>query len=179
MKQTIKYSVAMRPNPMNAEEEPKAYGQIQLNATLSLEDMASHIHDHNTVFSKGVILGVLTDMTSCLKEALAEGNAVSFGDLGIFRPSLTTEGAKAGVDSDGNAITAQEAFTSNNIKQYNVNFEKGPGLQFDVDDLDFEFVISRKAQAAAKRAQKKGETTADWTEPDEDSGTSGGGGTNP
>ena len=88
MKQSIKYSVGMRPNPMNAEEEPKAYGTIQLNATLSLEDMAEHIHDHNTVFSKGVILGVLTDMTICLKEALSEGNAVSFGDLGTFRQPL-------------------------------------------------------------------------------------------
>ena len=98
MKQSIKYSVGMRPNPMNAEEEPKAYGTIQLNATLSLEDMAEHIHDHNTVFSKGVILGVLTDMTICLKEALSEGNAVSFGDLGTFRPTITnTKHAATGV----------------------------------------------------------------------------------
>ena len=168
MKQSIKYSVGMRPNPMNAEEEPKAYGTIQLNATLSLEDMAEHIHDHNTVFSKGVILGVLTDMTICLKEALSEGNAVSFGDLGTFRPTITTEGASAGTDSDGNAVTAQEAFTAANIKKYNINFETGSGLDFDVDDLRFEYVITRKAQAAAKKAQKKGETSADWTDPEEE-----------
>ena len=168
MKQSIKYSVGMRPNPMNAEEEPKAYGTIQLNATLSLEDMAEHIHDHNTVFSKGVILGVLTDMTICLKEALSEGNAVSFGDLGTFRPTITTEGASAGTDSDGNPVTAQEAFTAANIKKYNINFETGSGLDFDVDDLRFEYVITRKAQAAAKKAQKKGETSADWTDPEEE-----------
>ena len=168
MKQSIKYSVGMRPNPMNAEEEPKAYGTIQLNATLSLEDMAEHIHDHNTVFSKGVILGVLTDMTICLKEALSEGNAVSFGDLGTFRPTITTEGASATTDADGNAVTAQEAFTAANIKKYNINFETGSGLDFDVDDLRFEYVITRKAQAAAKRAQKKGETSADWTDPEEE-----------
>ena len=168
MKQSIKYSVGMRPNPMNAEEEPKAYGTIQLNATLSLEDMAEHIHDHNTVFSKGVILGVLTDMTICLKEALSEGNAVSFGDLGTFRPTITTEGASATTVADGNAVTAQEAFTAANIKKYNINFETGSGLDFDVDDLRFEYVITRKAQAAAKKAQKKGETSADWTDPEEE-----------
>ncbi len=178
MKQSIKYSVGMRPNPMNAEEEPKAYGTIQLNATLSLEDMAEHIHDHNTVFSKGVILGVLTDMTICLKEALSEGNAVSFGDLGTFRPTITTEGASATTDADGNAVTAQEAFTAANIKKYNINFETGSGLDFDVDDLRFEYVITRKAQAAAKKAQKKGEPSADWTDPEEDNGGNGGG-TNP
>ena len=168
MKQTIKYSISMRPNPMNAEEAPKAYGTIQLNKTLTLEDLAEHIHDHNTVFSKGVILGVLTDMTICLKEALSEGNAVSFGDLGTFRPTITTEGASATTDADGNAVTAQEAFTAANIKKYNINFETGSGLDFDVDDLRFEYVITRKAQAAAKRAEKKGQKSADWTDPEEE-----------
>ena len=169
MKQSIKYSVGMRPNPMNAEEEPKAYGTIQLNATLSLEDMAEHIHDHNTVFSKGVILGVLVDMTHCVREALAEGNAVQLGELGEFRPTLTTEGASAGKDADGNDLTAQEMFSAGNIKKLNINFVNGSGMEFDVKKLDFEYVTTRKAQAAAKRAEKKGEKSADWTPTDSES----------
>ena len=168
MKQTIKYSLALRANPMNAEEDPKAYGTIQLNKTLTLEDLAEHIHDHNTVFSKGVIMGVLVDMTHCVREALAEGNAVQLGELGEFRPTISTEGASAGTDADGNAITAQEAFTASNIKKLNINFVNGSGMEFDVNKLDFEYVTTRKAQAAAKRAEKKGEKSADWTDPEEE-----------
>ena len=176
MKQTIKYSISMRANPMNAEEAPKAYGTIQLNKTLTLEDLAEHIHDHNTVFSKGVIMGVLVDMTHCVREALAEGNAVQLGELGEFRPTISTEGASAGTDADGNAITAQEAFTASNIKKLNINFVNGSGMEFDVNKLDFEYVTTRKAQAAAKKAQKQGKTSADWTDPESSDATDDSGG---
>ena len=169
MKQSIKYSLALRANPMKPEEPKKAYGTIQLNKTLTLEDLAAHIHDHNTVFSKGVILGVLTDMTHCVQEALAEGNAVSLGELGRFAPTITCDGSDASTDEEGNPVTAMQNFSSStNIKGYNINFENGPGLQFEVSKLDFEYVTTRKAQAAAKKAQKAGETSADWTPKEEE-----------
>ena len=48
-------------------------------------------------------------------------------------------------------------------------FDPGKGLQWNLDeDVDFEFTISRKAQAAAKKAAKKGETSADWGEDEEE-----------
>lgn len=173
MKNTIKYSLSMRANPMNAEEEKKAYASMQLTGTLNLEDLAAHIHDHNTVFSKGVILGVLVDMTHCVREALIEGNAVSLGELGTFRPTISSIGAESKTDAEtGEEITAMEAFTESNISQYNINFEKGPGLIIRMDELDFEYTTTRAAQAAAKRAQKKGETSADWSE--DDDGNNGG-----
>jgi len=59
-----------------------------------------------------------------------------------------------------------EAFTEANIKAVNVNYEVGTGLDFKREDFDFEYVTSRKAQAAAKRAQKKGQTSADWSDDD-------------
>jgi len=48
-----------------------------------------------------------------------------------------------------------EMFTEDNIKQVNVNYELGAGLDFKREDFDFEYVTSRKAQAAAKKAQKR------------------------
>ena len=59
-----------------------------------------------------------------------------------------------------------EAFTEANIKDVNVNYELGSGLDFKRDDFDFEFTTSRKAQAAAKKAQKKGQKSADWSDDD-------------
>lgn len=49
------------------------------------------------------------------------------------------------------------------------NVPPGKGLQWNLDeDVDFEFTISRKAQAAAKKAAKNGETSADWGDEDEE-----------
>ena len=48
-----------------------------------------------------------------------------------------------------------------------MNYEVGSGLDFKRDDFVFEYTTTRKVQAAAKKAQKKGETSVDWSEEDE------------
>jgi hypothetical protein len=105
-------------------------------------------------------------MCHCIKEAIIEGNAVVLGDLGRFTPSITSEGTLSGRDAEGNPLTAMEMFTEDNIKQVNVNYELGTGLDFKREDFDFEYVTSRKAQAAAKKAQKKGQDSASWSDDD-------------
>ena len=158
MKETIKYSVAMRPNPLHEEDPKKAYASLQSNGTVTLDDLSDHIRRHGSVYSEGTILGVLKDMVTCAREALLEGNYVELGNLGKLRLTISSLGA----------LTMEE-FTEDNIKALNVNFEPGSGLQWDIKkDVDFEFTISCKAQAAAKAAAKEGKTQADWTPKPED-----------
>ncbi len=157
----------MMQNIAKPDEPMRAYPSLQLNGVLNINSLAAHMTNHNTIYSKGVIVGVITDMCHCIKEAIQEGNAVELGDLGRFTPSLTSSGAAATTDADGNPLTAMEAFTADNIKAVRVNYELGEGLDFKRDDFSFEYVTTRKAQAAAKRAQKKGESSADWSEPEE------------
>ena len=169
MKETIKYSTCMRANPMKPDEPKKAYATLQSNGTVTLDELSEHIRKHGSVYSEGTILGVLKDMVTCAREALLEGNYVEFGSLGKLKLTISSDGASAGTDKDGNPITALEAFNESNINALNVIFEPGKGLQWNLDeDVDFEFTISRKAQAAAKKAAKKGETSADWSDPEED-----------
>ena len=154
MKETIKYSTCMRPNPLKAEEAPKAYATLQSNGTVNLEELSEHIRKHGSVYSEGTILGVLKDMVTCAREALLEGNYVELGSLGKLKVTIKSEGAKS-----------LDSFTDENIKALNVNFEPGKGLQWNIrEDVDFEFTISRKAQDAAKAAAKAGQTNADWGE---------------
>ena len=167
MKNTLKYSLAMRKNPAHPEEPEKAYATLQLNGVLDINALADHMSNHNSIYSKGTIVGVITDMCHCIKEAITEGNAVLLGELGRFAPSISSVGAEAGTDAEGNPKTAMEMFTETNIKQVNVNYELGAGLDFKREDFDFEYVTSRKAQAAAKKAQKKGQSSADWSDDDE------------
>ena len=164
--QSIKYSVAMMKNPVHPDEPEKAYANIQLNGTVSLGQLAQHIREHGSPYTRDVVLGVITAVVDHTREYLVQGYKVDLGELGSFAPSLTSEGALPGTDTEGNPITAMEAFTADNIKGVNVNYELGEGLDFKRDDFSFEYVTSRKAQAAAKRAQKKGQTSADWGDDD-------------
>jgi len=52
----------------------------------------------------------------------------------------------------------------------NVNYELGAGLDLKRSDFNFEYVTTRRAQAAAKKAQKAGQSSADWSEPDDGNG---------
>ena len=99
-------------------------------------------------------------MVTCAREALLEGNYVELGSLGKLKLTISSKGA-----------VSLEEFTEDNIQALNVVFEPGKGLQWDIKkDVDFEFTISRKAQAAAKAAAKEGKTTADWTPESDDEG---------
>ena len=167
MKNTLKYSLAMRKNPIHPDEPEKAYASLQLNGVLDIDGLAAHMANHNSIYSKGTIVGIITDMCHCVKEAITEGNAIELGDLGRFTPSITCEGALPGTDAEGNPKTAMEMFTADNIKDVNVNYEVGTGLDFKRDDFVFEYTTTRKVQAATKKAQKKGETSVDWSEEDE------------
>lgn len=52
--------------------------------TVELDKLAQHMAAHNTPYSAGAIKGILTDMVSCIKELLLEGNSVKLPDLAIF-----------------------------------------------------------------------------------------------
>ncbi len=69
-----------------------------IEETLCLDDLATHMSQHNTPFSKGVIKGLLTDMVTCIKELLLEGKNVKIDDLAIF--SVGIKNVKGGADTE-------------------------------------------------------------------------------
>jgi nucleoid DNA-binding protein len=68
----------------------KVYGRITPGEMFSLEKLAKHMSEHNTPYSKGVIKGIMTDMVSCIKELLLDGNSVKIDDLAIFKAKVNT-----------------------------------------------------------------------------------------
>lgn len=174
MKTPIKYSVTEMANPMKPDEPKKAYARIQHQKTVTLKELADHIVDHGSPFSSGSIQGILIDMTKCIGEALAEGNNVDLDDLGQFKTTISCEGATGGKDADGNDLTPCEMFTAANIKGLNVNFSQSEALMKELAKATFDVTITLKAQAAALRAQKKGETSADWSAKEEEEEQGGG-----
>lgn len=60
--------------------------------TIGLEELAAHMASHNTPYSKGAILGMLTDAAACTKELLLLGKNVKFADIAIFSLGLKVKG---------------------------------------------------------------------------------------
>ncbi len=155
---SINYSLVARAvNPSQQDGEKKVYATYQSKETLSLEEFAKHISDHNSLFDESVILGVLTKMCSCLREQLLDGNMVSFGDIGTFGLILKGSGA----DSATN-------FTASNIKEVKVRFAVGNDLKGLIDDATFNQVATKSAQAEALAAEKsENDTAVGYTSDDE------------
>ena len=67
---------------------------VTLGKTVTLEDLAEHMAQHNTPYSEGVIKGVLTDMVNCIRELVLEGKSVKIPNLCIFSAGIKTVGAE-------------------------------------------------------------------------------------
>jgi hypothetical protein len=87
-------------NNMNSENYGNYYGRVESNEVLSLNDLAQHMSDHNTPYSRGVIKGVLTDMVRCIRELVLDGYGVKLDDLAIFKPAISSDGVAKPADYD-------------------------------------------------------------------------------
>lgn len=146
----IDYSVYMMTPTYSKDETPKAYAKNQVSEIWSLEKFAKHISDHNGVYSRGTVKGVISDMCECLVEQLLNGNKIQLGELGTFGISISSEGAES-----------IEKFASKNIKAVNILFSPGADFENLIGRAEFNPVASRVAQKATLKAEKAGEATVD------------------
>ena len=146
----IDYSIYLQPNPMDETAAPKAYAKAQMRELMTFSKFVNHIAQHNGVFSRGAVKGVLSDACSCLVEQLLEGKKVQLGELGDFWISLTSNGAES-----------MESFTTANIKAVNIVFTPGDDFENLINRTSFNLVASRVAQAATLKTEKAGGTTVD------------------
>lgn len=140
----------MMGNPIHPEEPAKAYAKNQVSEIWSLEKFAKHIADHNGVYSRGTVKGVIADMCECLVEQLLNGRKVQLGELGTFGTSISSIGAES-----------LEKFSAKNIKSVNILFTPGADFENLVDRAEFNLVASRVAQVATLKAEKAGLGTVD------------------
>ena len=119
----------------------KYYARVEYKGTMGLRELASHMHHHNTAFSKGIITGVLNDMVDCIKELALLGYVVKIDDLGLFKVSVDANGLTL---ENGAKITA------------------GRGAQRTDEELEQNIGIQQFAVGAVKLImQATGETTID------------------
>lgn len=73
-----------------------AYGKYYPKAVekdaISLRGLTNHMAEHNSIYGRDVINGVLLKMSSCIVELLSQGNPVKIDGLGTFVPTVESDG---------------------------------------------------------------------------------------
>ena len=157
----------------NSETEMagKTYARVNYKQSLTISDMARHMAEHNTVFSEGSILGVLTDFVKCVREMVLNGNTVKIANLAIFKATVEANGLEVLYDpATDKTVTAA-------IGELKSGEKTGPAVksikllaqstgEFTRDELKKDARLSwtdkAKAEiAAAKGQQSGGQQTGD------------------
>ena len=78
----------------------KTYARVNYKESMEISDMARHMAEHNTAFSEGLILGVLTDFVKCVREQVLNGNTVKIKNLAIFKATVEANALDKLYDAD-------------------------------------------------------------------------------
>lgn len=111
----MNYKVIARKNPMT--KEVKHYAQLTLNGSVKLTSFAEAISRQCTVTVHDV-KAVLSAMEEHILRKLQDGRSVRLGDLGSFRPTLSSEGSDSA-----------DKVTAANIRAVRVRFFGSPALR--------------------------------------------------
>ena len=159
------------------EQAGKYYARVSYKQTLSIQDMAHHMAEHNTVFSEGSILGVLTDFVRCVREMVLNGNTVKIDNLAIIKATVEANGLETLYDASADKTASA---TLGTLKEGD---KTGPAIkvikllaqstgEFTRDELRKDVKLSWTDKTKADIAAAKGETGGE-------NGTTGNGGLTP
>ena len=86
------------------EQAGKIYARVNYKQALTVSDMAQHMAEHNTAFSEGLILGVLTDFVKCVREQVLNGNTVKIDNLAIFKATVEANALETLYDAQADKV---------------------------------------------------------------------------
>ena len=161
-----------------SEQAGKLYARVSYKQTLSVQDMAHHMSEHNTLFSEGSITGILIDFVKCVREQVLMGNTVKIDNLAIFKATVEANGLDVIYDADADKVASA---TIGNLAE---GAKTGPAVKvikllaqstgdFTRDELKKDVKLAWSDKTKAEIAAAKGDDSSAG------SGTTGGGtGTN-
>ena len=157
------------------ETAGKLYARVSYKQTMDLHDMAHHMAEHNTAFSEGLIVGVLTDFVKCTREMVLNGNTVKVGNLAIFKATVESNGLEVLYDAQSDKVASA---TMGTLKEGDKTGAAVKAIKllaqstgdFTRDELKKDVKLSWTDKTKAEIAAAKGEGGAA-------ANTSGGGGT--
>ena len=88
----LELNVTLNTNEQIPGTKGKYYSRVEYKDTVGIAELAKHMHSHNAVWSRGLVLGLLTDLTDCIKELALQGYVVKIDDLGLFKATVESNG---------------------------------------------------------------------------------------
>ncbi len=163
-----------------SEQAGKLYARVSYKETMGIHEMAEHMAHHNTAFSEGLIVGVLTDFVKCVREMVLNGNTVKVGNLAIFKATVEANGLETLYDAEQDKV-AQATMGSLAEGQ-----KTGPAVKvikllaqstgdFTREELKKDVKFSWTDKTKAEIAAAKGETTGSASGGSQTGGGSGSG----
>ena len=147
------------------ETAGKLYARVSYKQTMDLHDMAHHMAEHNTAFSEGLIVGVLTDFVKCTREMVLNGNTVKVGNLAIFKATVESNGLEVLYDAQSDKVASA---TMGTLKEGDKTGAAVKAIKllaqstgdFTRDELKKDVKLSWTDKTKAEIAAAKGETSA-------------------
>jgi len=91
----IELYLSKRDPQVQTEEEGKTYARVSYKESLDVSEVAHHMASHNTIYSEGTILGVMTDFVKCVRHLILEGKTVKIENLAIFKATVEANGLQS------------------------------------------------------------------------------------
>ena len=88
------------------EQAGKLYARVSYKEAMNISDMAHHMAEHNTAFSEGLIVGVLTDFVRCVREQVLNGNTVKIANLAIFKATVESNALEVLYDAENDRVAS-------------------------------------------------------------------------
>ena len=158
-----------------SEQAGKLYARVSYKQNMDIHDMAVHMAHHNTAFSEGLIVGVLTDFVKCVREMVLSGNTVKVGNLCIFKATVEANALETLYDAQTDKVASATIGTLKEGDKTGAAIKVVKLLaqstgDFTRDELKKDVKLSWTDKTKAEIAAAKGEGGAA-------ANTSGGGGT--
>ena len=89
-----------------SEQAGKLYARVSYKQTMTVQDMAQHMAEHNTAFSEGTITGILIDFVKCVREQVLMGNTVKIDNLAIFKATVEANALETMYDAEQDKVAS-------------------------------------------------------------------------
>ena len=163
------------------EQAGKTYARVDYKETLSVQDRARHMAEHNTAFSEGSITGILIDFVKCIREQVLNGNTVKIDNLAIFKATVEANPLEVLYDAEQDKVAqatigtlAEGAKTGPAVKVVKL-LAQSTG-EFTRDELKKSVKLGWTDKAKAEIAAAKGGLTPNPAPTGEGSGNTNTGG---
>ncbi len=131
---SLKYKIVQRRDMRRGAQEgaKRWYAQGYISGICQVEDLYDTIADRSTATAGDVKL-IIDGLVTVLSKQLKAGQSVQLGELGMFRPSLRSEGADT-----------KEGFHASLIRQPRIVFFPGKLLRKTRDFIRIEKIVEKE-----------------------------------